>query len=388
MMVSLQEDWAREPVLAALLHALVNRVDTLPFDARSRDLIFPLNAMTWPDFFTIDHPGERAFIWQILGKLVQQPGFTLKLDERRSARDLDIWERRPKIVITQESEHFLREVTGRHPSVEAIWLKQWKRAVGIRFGEGTLAARLVARPITILKRTPEEVLDRFETLAALIESNLMLHEVASRQFWGLSKILNGQQEAIALLLEREVCPFPDKPVQLIVQALTADSGAPILFVENAATFESLASGRLDEARGFVLVYASGYKASARRIRMSGGSSIYFAPRVFESNPALPQAFLVWLYSADTARPVYFWGDLDYAGLDILKELRVVFPEARAWQPGYDKLLELLVAGESHAPDEARKSGQMDPGQAGCIYADEVLLPALRRYGRFVDQESL
>lgn len=75
-------------------------------------------------------------------------------------------------------------------------------------------------------------------------------------------------------------------------------------------------------------------------------------------------------------------------MDILKELRVLFPEAQAWRPGYQALLDLLVAGESHAPDEGRKSGQNDPGQTGCRYADDVLLPAVREHRRFVDQESL
>ncbi|AEI82178.1 hypothetical protein CNE_BB1p07610 (plasmid) [Cupriavidus necator N-1] len=75
-------------------------------------------------------------------------------------------------------------------------------------------------------------------------------------------------------------------------------------------------------------------------------------------------------------------------MDILKELRVVFPGAQAWKAGYEALLARLLAEESHAPDEARKSGQTDPGLTGCPYADEVLLPALRTLGRFVDQESL
>ena len=75
-------------------------------------------------------------------------------------------------------------------------------------------------------------------------------------------------------------------------------------------------------------------------------------------------------------------------MDILKELRVMFPQAQAWQPGYEALLGRLEAGESHAPDEAKKSGQNDPGRTGCQYSDEVLLPALRKYARFVDQESL
>jgi hypothetical protein len=35
----------------------------------------------------------------------------------------------------------------------------------------------------------------------------------------------------------------------------------------------------------------------------------------------------------------------------------------------------------------RKTGQRDPGITGCQHADAVLLPAIRRYGKFVDQEG-
>ncbi|MBP0624908.1 Wadjet anti-phage system protein JetD domain-containing protein [Cupriavidus consociatus] len=378
----------RPAAVTALLNALVDRIEAKPFAERRRDISFPLSAGTWPDFFTISHHGERMFVWRALEALQTQPGFALLLDKRRGQRDLDIWERSPKLVIAAQAEAFLRDETGRQPSTQVAWVGQWRQAVPARFSNAALCERLLSRPIVVLSRSPEQVLERFAGIPAIASEKLMLHEVASRQFWGLSKILNGQQEAIALLLETDVCPFPDKPVQLLVAARTADPAAPILFVENAATFEALAAGRLSAAEGFVLIYASGYKASARRLRSPAGSSVYFAAGVFERNAALGPGLLDWLYGTDVMRPIHFWGDLDFSGMDILKELRVVFPGAQAWRAGYEALLERLLADESHAPDEARKSGQTDPGLTGCSYADEVLLPALRRRGRFVDQESL
>jgi hypothetical protein len=50
------------------------------------------------------------------------------------------------------------------------------------------------------------------------------------------------------------------------------------------------------------------------------------------------------------------------------------------------LLAPLQAGRGHAPDQARKEGQSDPGLTRCEYADNVLLPALRQTARCVDQE--
>lgn len=376
------------PAVDALLNAVMDRVEAKPFAQRSRAIHFSLTAATWPAFFDIEHPAERHFVWRALEALGTKPGFGLRLDQRRGYRDLDIWQRSPALVISAEAECFLREATGRKPSAIADWIARWRLAVPGYFAEPQLCEQLHARPIAIPQRAPEQVLERLAGIRELAGADLMLHEVASRQFWGLSKVLNGHQETIALLLGLDVCPFPDKPVQLLVAGRGHEADAPILFVENAATFESLASGSLALADGFVLIYASGYKASARRLRRPAGSSVYLAPDAFGGRHELIQGFLGWLCSDDVARPVHFWGDLDFAGMDILRQLRAVFPAAQAWKPGYEALLARLEANESHAPEEAKKAGQEDPGTTGCQYADEVLLPALRLRGRFVDQEAV
>jgi hypothetical protein len=93
----------------------------------------------------------------------------------------------------------------------------------------------------------------------------------------------------------------------------------------------------------------------------------------------------WLYRRPVI-PVFFWGDLDYSGMAILRDLKAIFPNLEAWQPGYARMLARLNAGAGHLPDEAGKAGQLDPGDTGCPYADQELLPAIRKSGRFVDQE--
>lgn len=104
----------REPALAALLNALVDRIEAKPFAERSRDLQFPLKPESWPGFLSSTTPGERTVVQQWLEVLTKQPGFELKLDRRKSRLDLDIWERRPRIVVTREAEGFLRKAKGRH----------------------------------------------------------------------------------------------------------------------------------------------------------------------------------------------------------------------------------------------------------------------------------
>jgi len=83
----------------------------------------------------------------------------------------------------------------------------------------------------------------------------------------------------------------------------------------------------------------------------------------------------------------FWGDLDFAGMQILREIGRTIPATVAWRPGYSKLVALLEAGVCHEPEESAKLGQADPGSTGCEYCDLELLPAMRTSGAFVDQEA-
>lgn len=85
-------------------------------------------------------------------------------------------------------------------------------------------------------------------------------------------------------------------------------------------------------------------------------------------------------------PCHFWGDLDYAGIAILKALRLRFPGIEAWQPGYALMLKQLAGG--HRAGDTGKQEQVDPGGSGCPYADRQLLPAMRQQGRFLDQERV
>ena len=175
------------------------------------------------------------------------------------------------------------------------------------------------------------------------------------------------------------------PVQLQV-FLPRLGFSGVLFIENQATFEQAtrdATGRYD---GLGLVFASGFKGGARRLRSPTGASIYFAAHgsLEEKNTS---KFLGWL-RAECKLPSWFWGDLDYAGMRILANLRTVFDGLAAWWPGYGPMLERLEGGEGHSPNEAGKGGQQTIERTGCSLADSQLIPALRMRNAFVDQEVL
>jgi len=69
----------------------------------------------------------------------------------------------------------------------------------------------------------------------------------------------------------------------------------------------------------------------------------------ESDEHVKAQFVDWWFeieidsvSAISHWPVYFWGDLDFAGMDILLNLKLRFKTVQAWQAGYQPMLEILL----------------------------------------------
>lgn len=219
--------------------------------------------------------------------------------------------------------------------------------------------------------------------------SLPLREASARVFHGRSKVLDNRDELLRLL-----GAFPgqfwEAPIQLLVDIPPVFDEA--LFIENLVTFERMADTRCADWRSSLLVYAAGFKGSAKRLRHRNGCRIYLrasnadVPSLDPSTARGLEAVGAWLFGrADM--PVRFFGDLDFSGMQILGSLREVFPDAAAWEPGYSNLLSVALSGGGHHPEAANKERQVDPGATGCRYADEALLPALREIGRFVDQEG-
>ena len=135
--------------------------------------------------------------------------------------------------------------------------------------------------------------------------------------------------------------------------------------------------------------ATYYRGVIRALHARGHRVTFYEPDalVLDTSAARGlEAVGAWLFGKSDL-PVRFFGDLDFAGMQILGSLREVFAQAEAWRPGYAKLATVLSAGDGHTPEAAGKGRQGDPGITGCAYADGVLLPLMRQSGRFVDQEG-
>lgn len=253
-------------------------------------------------------------------------------------------------------------------------MERWRRAVAGRAGDfpGDCAL-LLQRRIVVPGREPEEILDALARLAKLT-GPLTLRQLSAFAFWGDSKLLDDRGDLVAALFPR--LELAERAIVIAVHLPPAPKG--VLFIENQDSYTAATRGEPRHTQGLALVYAAGFRSSAVRVRTRAGALLHFA-----GNANAQDEFERWWFDAGaTLGELWFWGDLDFAGMQILKTLRERFGDVVAWRPGYAAMLAVLQASGGH---HGETRTQLDPLVTGCAYADEVLLPALRVLGQ-LDQE--
>ncbi len=368
-----------ESLVRRILSRALDRLDALPTAERTNAIRINLDATMAPEIYGADSLAMREVAWASIDGLVAAEWCRLgyRLHRRHGARE----ERQPylDVVWSDDVEDLVRTKLGR-PRKASSYSAQWRALLERCDPPLTEPAltKLASAVIEVSGRPVEEVFSRFLSIRSMAGEPLLLREVSSRVFWGLSKLLDGRAESVATLLGVDECPFPEQPIVLNVHV--ADPPSSLLFVENHVSFERLK--QRNDLHDFALIFCSGFRGTARRLRERGGSSLYYTRNSPDASIA---AFETALFSARDV-PTFFWGDLDYSGMAILASLRSSFPQAHAWQPGYEPMLARLVSKDGHSPAESGKERQRPIDRTGCAYADETLIPALRIHGCFVDQE--
>lgn len=372
--------WLQRSAVQVFLNRLVDRLDRADASGASIQRAVKVDPKSFPALFGAELESEREELWSCVEKLAELGWIAIKLDRAKPGQAA--YERAPRVNVLNAEK--LRLAVARPQRVKSV-TEVWREAV-----QATLEAPQEVRDaasrylIEIPGRTAQEIVESLNQIRAMLNEPLLLREVSSKVFWGHSKVLDGRQSLVAALLGTDECPFPEMPIQLHVY-LPSDDFDGVLFIENLATFERATREEGDRFKRLAIVYAAGFKASAKRLRVPQCVSLYFAERGSLASAAR-EKLRDWLFNG---LPVstWFWGDLDYAGMEILKALRGLFAGLQSWEPGYGPLVEALRAGHGHSASEAGKAAQKPIDITGCPYADAELLPLIREVGRFVDQEA-
>ena len=336
------------------LGRLVDRLDSAERRGAGRAQSVPLNLKTWPELVTARFESDKEALWAEVRQLHVQGWIRLAPEAAARSSSGYAWD--VKVSVLRPAE--VREAVGRTERVKSS-IERWREAVHEHLAASQLVKQVVGSYcIELPGRNMADVVHRLNDLEALADQPLLLREVSAKLFWGMSKVLDGRQGLVAAVLGLAECPFPEAPLQLLVQ-LPATRLRGVLFVENQMSFEQAARSGSSHLDGLALVYASGFKGSAQRLRSASGASVYYSHRGAVSPDCL-EVFESWLFANSEDLPAFFWGDLDWSGMGILRAMRVPFPGILAWQSGYIPMLQSLLEGHGHAPIEADKHGQLAP----------------------------
>jgi hypothetical protein len=372
--------WLQQSEIRNLLNLLVDKLDRAQLQGKEPIRSIKLDSRSFPGLFNAEFEQDKENFWSYLQQMQVWGWLRIKTDRPHPGKAG--YELNPKLEIGDEIA--IRQAIGRLEPIKSAQ-QLWREAVFNKLkAEDFVKERIAGQKLEIVGRTADEIAERLNLLPDLIYEPLLLREVSARLFWGLSKVLDNRQLLIETLLDVEECPFPESPIHLQV-FLPKDDFNGVLFIENLTTFERATRDASGRFTSLVLVFASGFKGAAKRLRSATGVSVYFAAH---GNLAIAanQRFLNWLLADNEELAVWFWGDLDYSGMQILKSLRNSFNRLEAWQPGYQPMLDALLADDGHFPEEAGKNNQKPIDKTGSEYADRQLLLALAKTGRFLDQE--
>jgi len=373
--------WLQSGPVRELLGLLVDRLDSAELRGSAKAQSVALGERTWPALYKAPVESAKEDLWEHIVAMAKWGWLQVKPEAALKSRSG--YASSPRVTVTDAEA--VRRAVGR-PERQRSSVERWRDAVNLGLEASDAVKRAVGEYcIDMPDHSMAEVVQQLNRLPALADKPMLLREVSSQLFWGMSKVLDKRQGLVAALLDVDECPYAESPIQLQVHLpLAGYSG--VLFIENLMSFEQAvrsASGAFD---GLALVYASGFKGSAQRLRSPGGCSLFYSSKGALGGD-LRVAFEAWLFGKGTT-PAFFWGDLDWSGMRILAAMRGSFTGLTTWEPGYAPMLAALKEGRGHSPEAAEKQGQKAVASTGCGYADGQLVPALRVSGRFVDQEQL
>ncbi len=362
--------------LIAAISYFLNRLDKQPASEREKMPSFKLVQKNVPKLFRQDEAADRT--WDLI-KSLDGVLYDIRLTRKRSPYDAEF--AGASLVMIASAEDSCREWLSR--PVNNQYQKEWEQALDAHasvFTDNGLSLR--TRPQKVAGQSAASVMRAYASIADYLDCGFTLRQLSARCFWGNSKVLDSREELLLQLYsDIQITPRP-----ILVHVHLPEKCNGILLIENQDNYIQALKGSPAALADLALIFVAGFRGSAERIRMREGVSLHYQGSYHAAMKDQFESY--WFEETDSLWPVWFWGDLDYSGMAILKALRQRFIHAQAWPAGYDPLLQVLNKGGGHSPDMADKTEQVDPGIIGCDYSDEVLLPAIRSTGRFVDQEMV
>jgi len=360
-----------------LLHMFVDKLDQQPAQERSRDILIGISKTSCAALYKHDQRSDE--IWQLIHSLQNDYHIWL-IELNRKVNPADGVFHKARLRFKAETELMLRQWLQRPRPIS--YAQQWRDAVAHYAHEFTDQGYVLAqRPVEVSGHSANEIVLGFVRLKTMITQGHSLRKLSAMAFFGHSKLLDTREDLLLQLYPQSII----KPRRTHVEVYLPSQFDGVVFIENQDSFDQAVDGDIACLQDKILVYSVGFRASATAIRQR--EHVRFA---FIHGSAIHEQAIFFRFwykeSSETELPCWFWGDLDFSAMGILKALRQSFPHISAWHVGYEPMLARLKSKQGHVAQAMNKENQKDPQHTGCNYADEQLLPALREHQAFVDQE--
>lgn len=377
--------YLEKPDIRRMFHWLLDRLDNLPPERRARRISRSVNSKHFQTLFEPAEPDDDFVLWELINRCQKEGLIRIKSERKRRDPNLPPWIDM-RIEFHIESEPILRQWLNRPAMTPEV--KQWLFA--LKKNEHAFdRPDLLARPVfTWLGKPADEIISRLAAIAELVKDRpLTTYQLSSRLFWGSSKVLKGKEQWLSELLG-----LPEGAIaqRMLPVEVTFSSGPPtgILMLENLDSYFSACNGNWPGCDHFIKIYTQGFRGAALRIRDPACARLHVSDQSLPGLARLAVFRNEWFRGGSFSYPVYFCGDMDWAGLSIFRALKPVFPGLKPWKTGYERMLRAVEQGCGHSPEMAGKTGQTPVDTSDDAWLDTHVLGYLKTNNRFVDQEVI
>lgn len=367
------ENALRNEDISKVLNKILDKLDNQAVFDRTNRLKESINEKTFPALYEPLEINDDIELEDNINLLIKEKIFDLQ--QNKKSECLPLCDKKAKLIFNDEFENILRTFYDREVRTD-----NWEYILENYFPKDSeLYCLLKNNPFKIEEKTNQEIIEKLSIWIKKENKSSSQRQESARCFWGLSKMFDKRDEF------NNYFALESMSVTLLIHS-KKEIINDVLFIENLDTFYSAIESSNTIFDNFVLIYSSGYKASAKRVRNRNGSKMFFTDDCAFSNEG-KKDFISWFYlEKEMNINTFFWGDLDFSGIDILASLKSNFSNLKAWEAAYSKMLDSLDSG--HSPILAKKENQREPRLSGCTYADDILLPALKEKKLFLDQEFI
>ena len=370
--------WLEHPSLRRELEKIIGKLNSQPAARRTQSIYVKIGPSTFPPLFSPAEPGDDEILWTAIDKACGHGAFEFRPGKHRASEPAYV---NGRLEFNFNSEEQLRVwLNMPTPSTMTPWFH------ALQGKEHALNSELLLKsPIVVNGKQPEEIIEALlfarEELSSGI--SLTLRQIAARYLWSDSKAIDTRDATwlAQVLRVPDMCILP-RTIHVSVHCVCHAPNS-LLFIENQDTFDMYCQ-RQELVGSVAVIFLSGFKATAGRIRQQGAAQLFFST----ATPPEAQQWVRDNWFSNIAVSCSIWTDLDFAGLSIAIALRRSFERLEWHDSAYRLMLMRLHKGQGHSFDSKHKGKQKEPDVPALWGHGRAYLDQMRQYQCFVDQECI